>query len=139
MVYTLNPNDNHGLRELLSRLYLERGDNEKVLALTARYPDDHMAAMVWNPVLALYRLGRLDEAAAALRAARREAPNVYKFLCAENIAKPRLTPGVVTYRGRDEAWYYREEHLALWRADGALGWLKGFGRRSRTSKAAEPA
>ena len=64
------------------------------------------------------------EGVGALKAARRDSPNVYKFLCAEKIAKPRLTPGYVTYRGRDEAWYYREEHLELWREGGALEWLK---------------
>ncbi len=130
MVYTLNPNDNHGLRELLSRVYLKLGQPEKVLALAARYPGDTMAALVWNRVLALYRLGRMNEAAAALKAARRYSPNVYKFLCAEKIAKPRLTPGYVTYRGRDKAWYYRDEHLDLWREGGALEWLKSFNKKA---------
>ena len=130
MVYTLNPNDNHGLRELLSRVYLKLGQPEKVLTLAARYPGDTMAALVWNRVLAFYRLGRAKEAAAALKAARRDSSNVYKFLCAEKIAKPRLTPGYVTYRGRDEAWYYRDEHLDLWREAGALEWLKNSGKKT---------
>lgn len=130
MVYTLNPNDNHGLRDLLSRVYLKLGQPEKVLALAARYSDDHMAAPVWNRVLALYRLGRMDEATAALKAARRDSPNVYKFLCAETVPKPRLTPGYVRYHGRDEAWYYREEHLELWREGGALKWLRRFNNKA---------
>ena len=130
MVYTLNPTDNHGLRELLSRVYLRLGQPEKVLALAARYPDDTMAALTWNRVLALHRLGRMDEAAAALKDARRDLPNVYKFLCSEKIAQPRFTPGYVTYRGRDEAWYYREEHLELWREGGALEWLKHFNKKA---------
>jgi tetratricopeptide (TPR) repeat protein len=130
MIYTLNPNDNHGLRELLSRVYLKLGQPEKALTLAARYPDDHMASLMWNRVLALHRLGRLDEAAAALKAARRDLPDVYKFLCAEKIAQPRLTPGYVTYRGRDEAWYYREAHLELWREGGALEWLRRSGKKA---------
>lgn len=130
MVYTLNPNDNHGLRELLSRVYLRLGRPEKVLTLAACYPDDTLAALVWNRVLALYRLGRMNEAAASLKAARRDSPNVYKFLCTEKIAKPRLTPGYVTYRGRDEVWYYRDEHLDLWREGGALEWLKNSGKKA---------
>lgn len=130
MIFTLNPTDNHGLRDHLSRVYLKLGQPEKVLDLAARYPDDHMAAPVWNRMLALYRLGRMSEADAALKAARRESPNVYKFLCAENVSKPRLTPGYVTYRGRDEAWYYRDEHLVLWHEGGALEWLRRCGKRA---------
>ena len=130
MIFTLNPDDNHGLRELLSRVYLKLGQPEKVLTLAAHYPDDHMASLMWNRVLALHRLGRMDEAAAALRVVRRDLPDIYRFLCAEKIAQPRLTPGFVTYRGRDEAWYYREEHLELWREGGALEWLRRSSKKA---------
>lgn len=133
MVYTLNPNDNHGLRELLARIYLQRGEHDKVLALAARYPDDHMVGIVWNRVLALYRLGRRAEADAALARARRQSPNVYRFLCAEHVTPPRLTPGYVSYGGRDEAWHYREDCLALWHEGGAQEWLKASGRNSRVT------
>ena len=139
MVYTLNPNDNHGLRELLSRLYLRRGEHEAVLALADRYPEDSMAGMVWNRVLALFRLGRRAEADAALAAARRQSPNVYRFLCADKVSRPRLTPGCVTYGGRDEAWHYREEHLALWHAGGALGWLRASGKKGKQRTLSDPA
>lgn len=134
MVFTLNPNDNHGLREVLARLYLRRGDDDKVLALAARYPEDHMVGMEWNRVLALYRLGRRAEANTALASARRRSPNVYRFLCADKVAQPRLTPGYITHGGRDEAWHYRELHLGLWRESGALEWLRASSRKA-TAKA----
>jgi tetratricopeptide (TPR) repeat protein len=131
MVYMLNPSDNHGLRELLARLYLKRGEHDRVVALAARYPEDHMAGMIWNRVLALYRLGRMPEAEEALAGARRRSPNVYRFLCADKVNQPRLRPGYVTYGGRDEAWYYREDHLALWREAGALEWLRASGGKGK--------
>lgn len=124
LIFTLNPNDNHGLREQLSSTYLLLGRYEEVLKLTARYPEDHMAAPAYNRVLALYRLGDRVAAQTALSEVRSEWPEVCKFLCAENPRKPRLTPGRVTYKGKDEAWYYREAHQALWEQDGALAWLR---------------
>ena len=105
MIYTLNPNDNHGLRDQLSKAYLELGSDENALALFERYPEDHMAAPAYNRVLALHRLGRLKEAAAALNKVRAEWPNVYRYLTADNPKPPRLTPGRVQYQGKDEAWY----------------------------------
>ncbi len=133
MVYTLNTNDNHGLREPLSRVYLALDQPEKVLALRARYPDDHFAAMAWNEVLALHRLGHYSEAAAAAVEAKRVWPNVYRYLCSAAPAQPRLTPGMISSGGRDEAWYYRETHLPQWRKGGALDWLKSVAK-SRTAR-----
>ncbi len=139
MLFTLNPNDNHGLREVLARLYLKRGDDDKVLALAARYPEDLMVGLEWNRVLALYRLGRGAEAGTALASARRRSPNVYRFLCADQVAQPRLTPGYLTHGGRDEAWHYRELHLALWRECGALEWLKTSRRKAAPKPPGVPA
>lgn len=124
LVFTLNPNDNHGLREILSTTYLRLGRFNEVLTLSARYPEDHLAATAYNRALALYRLGERGAALTALHTARTGWPEVCKFLCADNPRKPRLTPGRVTYKGKDEAWYYREAHLALWEQDGALDWLR---------------
>lgn len=131
LVFTLNPNDNHGLREQLSTTYLRLGRFDKVVKLFARYPQDHLAAPAYNRVLALYRLGDRVAAQTALSEARSEWPEVYKFLCADNPRKPRLTPGRVTYKGKDEAWYYREAHLALWEQDDALAWLRHSGMSKR--------
>lgn len=133
LVFSLNPNDNHGLREQLSTTYLRLERFDDILKLSARYPEDTMAAPAYNRVLALYRLGERGAALTALHAAHTEWPEVCKFLCADNPRKPRLTPGRVTYKGKDEAWYYREAHLALWKQDDALAWLRqsGMSRRKR--------
>jgi tetratricopeptide (TPR) repeat protein len=125
MVLTLNPNDNHGFRALLARLYLQRGDAQAALNVCERYPDD-MASMQYNRALALHHLGRAQEATDALRAAKREYPEVLRMLLAAKAKQPRLSPYSVTVGGKDEAWLYREEHLDLWRADGALEWARSI-------------
>ena len=134
LVCTLNPNDNHGLREPLSRAYLVLDQSAKAIDLAARYPDDALPALAFNRVLALYRLGDVPAAQAALALARRASPRVVEYLLAERPAQPRLTPGRVTFGGRDEAWYYREDHLALWRAGGALDWLRAQTKRLSARK-----
>lgn len=128
LVFTLNPRDNQGLRARLSRLYLASGRHEDALALAQRYPED-FAAMQYSHALALYRLGRRDEARQVLEQATAAYPRVLKTLLAANPRRPRLDPGYVTLGGSDEAWYYREDHLALWQQDGALEWARTLARK----------
>jgi len=129
MVFTLNPNDNHGFREILSRLYLRRGEAQKAFDLCERYPDD-FAAMQYNRTLALYRLDRIKEAAEALRAAKRDYPEVLRMLLAANPKQPRLSPHGISVGGKDEAWVYRLAHLELWRQHGALEWARSVSGKS---------
>ena len=58
----LNPNDNHGVRSLVIKGYLAEGRNEDALALAARYADDMHPDLPYGKALALFRLGRADEA-----------------------------------------------------------------------------
>lgn len=120
----LNPTDNHGIRFDLSRCYLEAGEHEQVVALAEQFPDD-LCILTLNHILALYRLGREKDALQALRAAadagfHDEAVNM---LLAGNPKKPKLSAYGITTGGRDEAWFYRQEHLHLWQQDDALDWL----------------
>ncbi len=131
MVYTLNPDDNQGLRELLSSAYLYCYQPEKVIALRQQFSEDVLAGPVYNQVLALYILGRQEEAAAALAQARKDLPQVYKFLCAKTVKPPKLMPGFIGYGGKDQAWYYREGNLALWQKANALPWLCASGAKKR--------
>lgn len=128
LVYRINPDDNHALRSLLTKAYLEEGRYRDVLDLARRYPDDMMVELIYGRVLALYRLGQHDEAAA--RAVRRDWPEVYKMLVADNPRPPRLSPYGIRLGGKDQAWLYRREFLPLWREAGALDWLKGIGRKT---------
>jgi hypothetical protein len=124
LVTTLNPNDNQGQRENLARLLIILDRAADALALCGRYPDDGLGAMRYARVLALYRLGRLDEAALALAAARKERPKILKTLLAARPRMPDLDFDTEEINGDDEAWYYRMDWLPAWQELGALDWLK---------------
>ena len=123
MLFELNPTDNHGLRDSLSRQYLELGRIDDALRLVKRYPRD-MAVLQYNRALALYMAGRSDEALTALKHAKQDCPTVFKMLLHPNPRRPVLYEGSITVGGKDEAWYYREDHLALWHRSGALAWAR---------------
>ena len=124
-VLELNPNDNHGHRGLVANERLARGDDEGLLALADRYPDDPHPETAFGRVLALYRLGRLDDAQQALCEAARRLPRIPRALTAKRLTQPALQPGQVTLGGADQAWLYRYEMRETWaQTPGALDWLK---------------
>ena len=121
----LNPNDNHGLRDLVVNLHLERGEDRDALSVIAAYPDDNMSALCFGKVLALYRLGDVAGAAAALKAANKQKPKIVKFLLPARKAQPKSSPHGIQIGGDDEAWQYREEMREVWMSvPGAMDWLK---------------
>ncbi len=63
----INPNDNHGYRELVSTELLRQRHPTDALAILDQYPDDAMGAVCMNRVLALFLLDRQVEAAIFLR------------------------------------------------------------------------
>lgn len=124
LVTTLNPNDNHGLRESLARLLIDNGRAADALALCQRYPGDTLGGMLYARVLALHQLGSLDEALAALIEARRQRPRILATLIAARPRMPDLDFDTLEPDGADEAWYYRMDWFELWKQLGALAWLK---------------
>jgi tetratricopeptide (TPR) repeat protein len=124
----LNPRDNHGVRDELTRAYIEAGDPGRALALADRYPGD-LCTVTLNRILALHRLGRLDEAVEALRAAGERHKVAIDMLLAEKPAKPRASGYGIAIGGKDEAWLYREAHRSLWEMGGALEWLRAAWRK----------
>ena len=124
-VLRLNPNDNHGLRDLVVNIHLERGEDRDALALIAKYPDDIAPALCFGKVLALYRLGELPQAGAALKAANKRNRKIVKFLLPANKAEPKSSEYGVQVGGDDEAWLYRRDMRELWQSvPGAMDWLK---------------
>ena len=65
MVEVLNPNDNHGFRDLLMAVYLRRGLLEEALALAGRYPQD-TDGMEMLKARALWGLSRKGDAIAVM-------------------------------------------------------------------------
>lgn len=125
-ILRLNPVDNHGFRETVMNQLLLEGENEEALDLAAQYSDDILAGTLYGRVLALYRLGRMDEALAAAHKAKEELPQVATYLTSARKSEPPEDPyGGVIQGGKRQAWEYREEMRNVWkRARGILTWLK---------------
>lgn len=121
----LNPTDNHGFRALLMDHRLREGADEKALALAEAYPGDMFPELAYGRVLALFRLGRQEQARQALVEALAELPKVSRYLTAARVRKPKLDPHSVRIGGDDQAWLYREAMVDVWRdSPGALDWLR---------------
>ena len=98
------------------------------LAVCERYPDDALGAVVYGRILALYLLGRHADAAAALAEAKKHSPRIAKMLTARKPRRPELQPGLMTFGGEDEAWYYRQSWHDVWERTSALDWLRQVSR-----------
>jgi tetratricopeptide (TPR) repeat protein len=132
----LNPGDNQGIRSLAADGYFARRRPAQVLEICDRYPDDGMPALLYGRVLALFMLGRTDEAAASLAQAAEFLPLVAKELMKKTHPEPRdLHPGYVTMGGADEAFYYWRDAGEYWkRTPGALNWVrKTLGKKEATA------
>ena len=120
----LNPNDNHGVRALRVNRLLADGRDADALALAERYPGDMNAELAYGRVLALYRLGRRDEAAVALGEAKRYLPLVPDYLLRKRVEIPEMHEFGVRIGGEDQAWLYRKDMREVWMAtDGMRRWL----------------
>jgi len=126
----LNPNDNHGLRDLVVNELLARNNNAEALAVTQQYADDHAPAMMFGHMLARLRLGQLTEALITLKAATKVRPKVAKWLLPVNKLAPKTTSDYgIKLGGDEEAWLYREDMRAIWDSTpGAMDWLKKHSR-----------
>jgi len=129
-VLDLDPNDNHGLRATVANHLLREGNDREALALVERYPGDIIADTVYGKILALYRLGRLSEAARALHEAMEHFPLVPRYLIRSSIRRPAIDFEYVHIGGPDQAWLYREEMRDTWRqTPDALEWLEANAAR----------
>ena len=129
----LNPYDNHGVRQSLVNRLLAAGRDADALALANRYPRDVHAEITYGRILALYRLGRLDEAADALNTARRQLPRVADYLLRDRVDAPPLDEFRVQIGGEDQAWLYRLDMRHVWmETDGMRGWLAAQARNQRS-------
>jgi hypothetical protein len=131
MVLTLNPNDNQGIRDFLIHDYLRLGRIAEALTLAQKYPDD-MAGMTYGSALALFMDKQESAAREAIKIARKRHPEVSKMLLADKPKQPRLREGLVRLGGKDEAWYYRQDHLDLWQTSGGLDLLRQQASRGKS-------
>lgn len=124
----LNPNDNHAFRTVFVDRLLVQQQNAEALAVAEAYPDDMFAETTYGRVLALYRLGRLDEAETALGQALEHLPLPADYLLADHPAEPEEDPAAhegLTIGSEQQAWLYRSDMRDEWLATkGALDWLR---------------
>ncbi len=120
----VNPVDEHNNRGALLNHYLQQDRNQEALALVEKYPDStELTEFLFGAPLLLYRLGRKDEAAEALRSANKIQPYGATFLVRNHVAKPHVSEFSLSLES--SAWTYREQMRGEWlRTDGALEWLQ---------------
>ena len=125
----LNPNDNHGVRQSLVNRLLTAARDADALAIADRYPRDMHAEIAFGRVLALFRLGRLEEAADALKTAQPDLPLVADYLLRARVDVPPMGDHGVRVGGEDQAWLYRLDMRHVWmQTAGALQWLAAQAR-----------
>lgn len=122
-ILQLNPRDNGGFRVALARRYMETGRYDDALALCDRFAED-FAPTRYNRVLALYALGRTDDARDALTEAVDAYPKPLRWLLKKSVRPPTGPMNRITLGGDDEALAYRMEMHDLWKRLGALEWAR---------------
>ncbi len=122
---SINPHDNHGYRKIVMNQLIHESRDEEALRLAENFPNDNHPEIAFGRVLALYRLGRREEAEAALGESLELLGKIPRYLLANRVKKPSLNPERVVFGGDDQAWHYREEMRGVWQSTpGALDWLK---------------
>ncbi|MBK9574858.1 MAG: UPF0149 family protein [Rhodoferax sp.] len=120
----LNPTDNHGWRVMLVDDDLEHSRFEQALSVLDRYPGDFPPAD-HNRALALFGLGRREEAQGVLAAAHQEYPIVLKMLLPDICDAPEVEPGPgMRVGGAEVAFEYRVQSRPIWVRTGALAWAR---------------
>lgn len=114
------------------------------LALLERYPGD-LPPAEHNRALALFALGRRDEAQAVLRRAHEAYPGILGALLPETLDMPADEGGPgLAIGGAMAAFYNRNETRAAWVGTGALAWAKALdlpqpaSKKARKPKAVKP-
>ena len=120
-----NPEDNQGFRAMLINHYLQDGNYAGALELAQRYARDILVDINYGRALALFALGRREEADTALGKAVGRSPLVAQYLGRARVARPEFHGAGISVGGPDEAWLYRDEMRATWNnTRGAINWLK---------------
>jgi len=120
-----NPNDNQGAREMLADIYLNNNLWEEMVLLDKKYSKDYNPEMNFGIALALFKLGRKEEAMEKLKRAIKNFPKCAKILLETNPKEPKqVMPGYIAVGGDDQAYSFWEIFGCLWQEKEAGEWLK---------------
>lgn len=128
----INPKDNQGIRQKAIELALKAGENEQALKLVTESQDPNAAYNMFGKALALFALGKKDDATKALHQAVQSRPKVYRELIADKHRMPsKYNPSYVSFFSQEEAYNYNSLWSGLWRNTmGALAWLRKEGKNA---------
>jgi tetratricopeptide (TPR) repeat protein len=111
----LNPNDNQGVRDMLSLSYLETEQWKKAAALHKKFQEDTSASFCYDCVLVEYGLnGITAKLNKLLKAAIQQNPHLPSYLIGKK-AIPRELPDFIGFGDDDEAISYAHTHRHLWK------------------------
>lgn len=124
-ILSMNPNDNQGVRALAIDSYFQLGQPDKVLSVCKRFSKDLMEEVLYGKPLALFQLGKIEEARTALRRAIEWSPHIAKELSRKMHRAPaNMSTRYVTEGGPDQAFQYWQHQGQFWiKTDGALEFL----------------
>lgn len=121
-----NPNDNQGIRSLAVDCYFRLGQPQGALEICERFPEDGMEGVLYGRPLALYKLGEIGRARAAVALAVYNLPLVAQELVKQRHQKPKgLSLDRVTLWSPEQAYLYWKEQGRFWEeTSGALDLLR---------------
>lgn len=123
----LNPNDNQGIRYLLSSYLLAFGENQKLEELFKNYEDDMSIFFVYDNVLFSFKSkGDTEENKTKLLEAGKRNKYVVDFLL-DRKKLPKEQPEYYSFGSKEEAAIYLELSKDNWRkTPGALDWVRKY-------------
>ena len=129
-----NPNDNMGVRALLTECWLVLGQYDDVIKVSGEYERDLLPDTNYGVFLAYYRVGDIDNARAALKTAIECAPNVAKELVRKKHNTAFLDDSPFMQVGsKEEALDYWERTAHLWNDPGVLNFIRETLQNQKTS------
>jgi tetratricopeptide (TPR) repeat protein len=134
----LNPEDNQGFRQILADVRLRMGNDAGVLEICDAFAFDTSESLLYGRVLALYRMGRRDDAREALSHAMATLPLVGQELArATHVPPATMHHDYVTAGGADQAFQYWVRAGEVWlQTAGAIEFVAAFIAAQRAELAA---
>ncbi len=128
----LNPNDNQGVRYLLSTLLLGKKNLSDYESFIKKHPDEDCALWHYNNALYLFKKqGKSTESDKALLKAYKFNPHVVDYMLGLK-ELPDEPPHYIGRGDEDEAVAYIFDAINIWsKTDGALGWMFEFVKERR--------
>ncbi|EMP0383224.1 hypothetical protein L0P01_29160 [Klebsiella pneumoniae] len=121
----LNPNDNQGIRHLLTGYYLELEMVDELTLLLNDYSEDVCPCLQYSRALLAYRQSSPDADDIAKTAI--DSNRYIPGLLSKCRLQPKFNSGYITLGGLDEAIDFVNNNIKPWlRTPGAIKWLNNF-------------